>query len=130
MFAQRPRKGAPTQTSETQMRNGILAGFANAWLRAHKDDDRKQDIKLAEAARHLRGPWFGSITRAKLKTAREIVSREPEGLSRETAEWFEKFFDEASAMFGPKRVFPLMVRYFNEHPAGKAMGILKTTPIT
>lgn len=130
MFAQRLRKGRPSNTMDEHLRCGILAGFANAWLRLH-DDERAQSVKLAEAARKMRGGWFGQISRAKLETAREIVSRESKDhLSVETAQWFESFFEQALALLGPGQVFPLMVRYFSEHPAGQVMGILKTPPVS
>ena len=131
MFAQRSRKGRPNKTNDEHLRDGIFAGFANAWLKLHQQDDLDQSAKLAEAARRMRGKWFKTVTRANLETARAIVSEEPEAhLAVETAKWFEVFFDRTQAIVGSEKVFSLMVRYFNEHPVGDVMGICKTPPVS
>lgn len=131
MFAQRSRGGRPGNTNEEHLRYGILAGFADAWLRQNERDGRMQSAKLAEAARKMRGGWFGQVTRAQLETARELVSQSPtDHLVVTTAQWFDGFYNQASALFGNRRAFQLMVRYFNEHPAGRVMGILKTLPVS
>ncbi|WP_156799892.1 hypothetical protein [Novosphingobium resinovorum] len=131
MFVQRSRNGRPGNTNEEFLRFGILAGFANAWLQMHKDDGRTQSVKLTAAARKMSGGWFGQVSRAKLETAREIVSREPKDhLAVETARWFDSFFNHALAVLGPNQAFPLMVRHFSDHPAGRVMDILKTPPVS
>lgn len=131
MFSERARGGRPKNTGAEHIRNGILAGFANRWLQLHEHDGRTQDVKLSEAARQMRGPWFGELDRGKLQTAREIVSQEAKDhLAVESAAWFGRFYEKLVSFVGDARAFPLMVRYFNEHPAGQTMGISKTPTVS
>ncbi len=131
MFSQRHRKGRPSATMDEHMRTAILAVFANAWLRLRQGDDSKQAVKLAEAARNMRGRWFGNISGATLKTAREIISGEAKDhMAVEFFEKFSTFFEKVVATIGLSRTIPLMVRYINEHPVSPSMGILKTIPFS
>lgn len=127
MFAQRKRGGRPSATFDAHLRTGILAALANAWLRIRVDDDRTQRAKLADAARNMRGPWFKGVSGATLKTAREIVAREAKDhVAVENFERFSRLINEVAESVGLNRSFPLMVRYINEHPVSRTMGILKT----
>lgn len=131
MFAERARGGRPSATIDAHLRTAILAALANAWLRIHQDDDRPQRVKLADAARNMRGPWFEDVTGATLKTSREIVAREAK--DHEVVEYFERFsrlIDGIAETVGWSRSFPLMVRYINEHPVSRVMGILKTPHVS
>lgn len=131
MFIQRRREGRPSRTFDQQMRTAILAALADFWLRLNSEDERTQRSKLADAARKMRGPWFGQISGAALKTAKETVSAEATGeLTREFYESFSRFIDQTAAVVGPMQAFPLMVRYINEHPVSSLMGILKTLPVS
>lgn len=131
MFSQRARGGRPNATMAGHERTGALAAFANAWLDLHKDDDRPQRAKLSEAARKMRGGWFGDVTLANLKTAREIVSQEARDHPAViVAGMFDQLFDEAIATCGTAGAFQTMVAFVNESSAGRTMGIWKTPPVS
>lgn len=129
--ATRPRGGRPKATMDEQMRTGILAAFANAWLDQCRADGRPQRLKLAEAARKMRGGWFGEVTRANLKTARDMVNQEAKNHPAVVmAKAFEELFDEARTKFGAAGAFQAMIDYVNWAPAGRTMGILKTPDVS
>jgi hypothetical protein len=129
--ATRPRGGRPKSTMDDQMRTGILAAFANAWLEQTRTDSRPQRLKLAEAARKMRGGWFGEITRANLTTARDMVSQEAKNHPAVVvAKAFEGLFDEARTEFGAAGAFQAMIDYVNWAPAGRMMGFLKTPHVS
>lgn len=131
MFSQRPRKGRPNLRTTAHIRTAILAVLANAWLKSHENDDRKQSAKLAEAARKLRGAGLKDVTGASLKTAREIVSRESkEHLVVEFSNGFAAFYAKVAASVGEGRAFALMARYVGEHEVNHALGILKTPSVS
>jgi hypothetical protein len=131
MFAQRARGGRPAATMEQHERTGILAAFANAWLRVHQADGIPQTSKLAEAARRLRGGWFGEVTRSNLKTARDIVSQEASNHPAVViARLFDQLFEEAFALDGPVNAFELMRDYVNVAPASRIKGICKTPTVS
>lgn len=131
MFAQRARGGRPNVTMDHHDRTGILAAFANAWLRLHQGDDRTQGSKLSEAARRMRGGWFGDVTRSNLKTAREAVSQESKDHpARVIADTFDDLFEQAVALSGRSGAFQLMLDYVNESPAARITGIWKTPTVS
>lgn len=131
MFSQRPRKGRPNLRTTAHMRIAILAVLANAWLKSHETDDRKQSAKLADAARKLRSSGLTGVTGATLKTAREIVSREPKDhLVNEFSNRFATFYDKAAATVGEGRAFALMARYVAEHEVNSALGIFETPSVS
>lgn len=130
MFSKRPRKGRPNLRMTAHMRTAILAVLADAWLKSHENDDRKQSAKLAEAARKMRGLGLKGVTGATLRTAREIVSRETkEHLAVDFSNRFVAFYHRVAATVGERRAFALMARYVGEHEVNRAMGILKTPPV-
>lgn len=131
MFVERARSGRPSTTIDAYLRTAILAALANNWLQNHRDDDRPQRTKLAEAARQMRGHWFRGVTGATLKTAREAVAREAR--DHEVVEYFERvsrLIDVIAETTGASRSFSFMVRYVNEHPVGRTMGILKSLDVS
>lgn len=134
MFAQRPRSGRPKNSLADHERNGILAALAEGWLRACEDDDRPQSDKLAEASRKMNGKWFGSVSRAQLETARELVSQEAS--DHPAVEQFQLFiglFDMTAASFGIESAFTLMVQWLNgtNAPFGFGQrGISKSLPVS
>lgn len=131
MFAQRARGGRPMATIDHHDRIGILAAFANAWLRMNEGDGRPQGSKLAEAARKMRGGWFGDVTRSNLKTAREVVSREAKNHPAVMiAATFDDLFVEADALAGRAGAFHLMLDYVNDSPVARMKGIWKTPPVS
>lgn len=131
MFSQRARGGRPNATMAAHERTGVLAAFANAWLDLHKDDDRPQRAKLSEAARKMRGGWFGDVTPANLKTAREIVSQEAKDHPAVVvAGTFDQFFDDAIAACGAAGAFQAMISLVNESSASRTTGIWKTPPVS
>jgi hypothetical protein len=131
MFSERPRGGRPRATTDDHLRTAILAALANAWLQIHEGVDRPQKDKLVDAARNMRGPWFEGVTAATLKTSREVVAREAK--HHEVVEHFEQFsriIDGVAEAIGSSRSFSFMVRYINEHPVSRVMGILKTPHVS
>jgi len=134
MFTQRARPGRPKATLADHERTGILAALAEAWLRTNETDDRPQSDKLAEAARKMTGRWFGSVTRAQLETAREVVSQEASdhpavGHAKMVCSWHADVVEK----FGVENAFPLMVRMFNDIKlpfGGGEGGILKTPRVS
>lgn len=131
LFAQRPRGGRPKATIDELERVGILAAFANAWLLIHEHDGRDQRAKLSVAAREMSGGWFGDVSRAKLKAAREMVSQEgPSHPSVIVAGEFSRYFDEAIEMVGRSKAFKYMILFVNNSPASRSTGILKTPPVS
>lgn len=131
MFAQRARGGRPKATMDHHDRTGILAAFASAWLRMNEGDGRPQRDKLAEAARKMRGGWFGDVTRSSLKTAREVVSQEAKSHPAVVvADAFDDLFKQAVALVGRAGAFQFMTDYVNDAPAARMKGIWKTPPVS
>lgn len=134
MFTERARGGRPKATMADHERTGILAALAEAWLRLHPDDPRTQAQKLEEAARQMRGRWFGKVTRAQLKTARDLVLQEGKNhLAVKHAGLVYSWFVKAAEMFGPRIAFDVMIHFFNENKmsfGGGEGGILKTLPVS
>lgn len=127
MFAQRARAGRPRATLDRQERTGVLASFANAWLRIHHSDMRPQGSKLRDAATTLRGGWFGDVTAASLKSARETVSQEANNHPAVViASVFDDLFEQAFAIASEDDAFNLVRDYVNEAPAARMKGISKT----
>lgn len=114
MFAQRARRGRPKATLANHERTGILAALANGWLHTHESDDRPQPDKLADAARKMTGRWFGTVTRAQLETARELVSQEAsDHPAVGHARLFSGFFEKTAEMFGVENAFDIMIGCLN-----------------
>jgi hypothetical protein len=125
MFAQKGSDGRPKSTFDKGLRTAIWAKLANVWLRIHQDDDRRQSVKLAEAARKMRGPMFDGVSGAALKTSREIVSHgAKDDAIVEFYDRFSSWMDEIASVIGLTRSFSFVVRHINEHPVSKTMGIL------
>lgn len=130
LFCERARKGTPKRTMNRLVRTGILAAFAEAWLDAHNGESRTKPLLLAEAARSLKGPWFAGVTRAKLKTARDLVSQEASDhpsvihAKRTLAD-----IARAAEIYGAKAAIFIMANFYNNCPPHYAfgnMGISKT----
>lgn len=134
MFAQRARGGRPKATLTDHERTGILAALAEGWLRVHKGDDRSQADKLAEAARKMKGRWFGEISRAQLETARDLVAQEAsDHPAVSQARLYSGFFDNAATTYGADNAFGIMVRWLNNTKASFGLGqggISKTPPVS
>ena len=134
MFTERARGGRPKATMADHERTGILAALAEAWLRLHPDDPRTQSQKLEEAARQMRGRWFGKVTKAQLKTARDLVLQEAKDhLAVKHAGLIYGWFIQAAELVGPRAAFDVMIHFFNENRmsfGGGEGGILKTPPVS
>ena len=134
MFAQRARGGRPKATLTDHERIGILAALAEGWLRTHEKDETTQPAKLADAARKMKGRWFGSVTRAQLETARELVSQEAsDHPAVGQARLFTGFFEKTAELFGAENAFGIMVRWLNDTNAPFGFGqrgISKTSSVS
>ena len=131
MFAQRAGRGRPKATLAQHERTGILAALAEGWLRTHLDDDRPQTDKLAEAARKMKGRWFGTVTRAQLEAAREMVSQEAKDHPAAShARMVYGWFITTAEKFGADNAFPILVRMLNDQklPFGAGEGGILKTP--
>lgn len=131
LFSERERAGRPKATLDESDRTGILASLANFWLATHKGDGRKQATKLAAAARKMKGPWFGTVTRANLATARDIVSQEA---TDHPAVVISRAFDEMLADWSPvagrAATFDMMIDFLNHDRASRMTGISKTPTVS
>lgn len=134
MFSQRVRAGRPSATLADHERTGILAALSDAWLREHFDDERRQSDKLSEAARKLKGRWFGRLSRANLETAREIVSQEASDHPAVIAyRKFNEYIETAESTYGTNGAIKILVRFLNDQKVSFGLGeggILKTPPIS
>lgn len=133
LFAERARQGRPKASMAQHDKTGILAALANEFLRTRADDPRPQSAKLDEAARKMKGPWFDRVTRAKLETAREIVSQESAGhLAVRKAEAFSALIQATAEKFGDAHAFDVMVRMINDIGPilGAGKGISKTPTVS
>jgi hypothetical protein len=131
VFTQRARVGRPKATLAEHERSGILAALAEAWLRTHGSDDRPQSGKLADAARKMKGRWFGIVTCAQLETARELVSQETKDHPAvRKARMFYGWYIKTVETFGVENAFPIMVRNLNDTklPFGAGEGGILKTP--
>ncbi|KPF76995.1 hypothetical protein IP68_03900 [Blastomonas sp. AAP25] len=131
MFAERARAGRPSATSADHERMGILAALAEAWLRIHVDEDRTQAQLLAEAARQMKGRWFGDVTRANLKTARDLCMQESsDHPAVSSARLFYSEYLAGAEKFGPMAAFKIMIRMLNDVklPFGAGEGGISKTP--
>lgn len=131
MFAERPRAGRPKATLSDHERTGILAALAEGWLQTNESDARTQAEKLADAARKMKGKWFGKVTRAQLETARELVRQEARDHPAVChALLFSDFFAKTVESFGAENAFTMMVQWLNETPAlfGFGKGGISKTP--
>lgn len=132
LFAERPRGGRPKATMEEHSRTGVLAALADLWLRTHPDKERKQIAKLGDAARAMKGPWFGKVTAANLKTARDLVMQEGRDhpAVSETIS-FGQTVAMVEAKFGLEVAFSVLVQMLNDvGPMHRALGIVKTLPVS
>lgn len=133
MFAKRLQRqgGRPRATASAKWRTALLACFADKWLEVRSGDGRDQKLKLAEAARKMKGPWFEGVSAARLKSARELISC---GAKDDDAvlfyKHFKEFFDEVTDRFGGERGFMLMVRYINKHEISQFLKNRKTPPVS
>ena len=134
LFAERVRDGKPMRTLDRLNRIGILAALADAWLDTHAGDGRSQKLLLDEARRTFAGRWFKNLTRARLKTARDLVSQEAaDHPAVEQARRTRADIERTAELYGPKNAITIMVRYLNECPPSSAFGnmrILETPTVS
>lgn len=126
MFAEALGQSArPKKSMRDRERTGILAAFAEAWLRSHPELERSQKEKLGDLARKLNGPWFGGIgqvSAGQLRYARESIFKRHPGNARETATVFYTGIVRAAELVGPENAFTWAVRLLNETPATNGIG--------
>jgi hypothetical protein len=127
LFAERARGGRPKLGIDDFERAGILAAFTNAWLHIHRNEPIEQHAKLSAAARAMRGGWFGDVDRAKLKSARELVSQEARDHPAViVAAEFGRLFSDANEMVGERKAFQAMLKFVNSAPRRSLPEIFKT----
>lgn len=134
LFAERKKGGRPKATLADHERTGILAALASFWLEWHKHDERKQIAKLRDAARTMKGPWFGEVTGANLKTARDLVMQEggEHPAVTEAARFQAETILTVRAMYGNANAWSVLIQMLNDlSPMHVAITkIEKTTPVS
>ena len=128
LFAERRGAGRPSNVLTDHERTGILAALADVWLRSHTSDPRTMPEKLREAARQMKGRWFGTITVAQLKSARALVGQEQKG--HPAVRWADFASEWIDSTFAPNRAFDDAIAFLNEHrlPFGLGEGGISKTP--
>jgi len=102
----------------------IVQTPGNTWYVSADDPE-------AAAARKMRGRWFGTVTRAQLESARELVNQEAKDHPAAShASMVYGWFVRTAEMFGSDNAFPIMVRFFNDQkmPFGAGEGGILKTP--
>lgn len=74
--ANRAKGGRPSKSVGLHQQDGAIAAFANYWLKHHADKTRPVKDQFPEVARRLENKGLGSVNAARIKQAREVVSRE------------------------------------------------------
>lgn len=116
LFCERAKSGRPKSTLADQNRAGVLAALASLWLELHPDDDRKQMQKLSDAARSMKGRWFGKIEAANLKTARDLAMQEAKDhpTVMEATRFRSDVIEPARQKFGDASIWAVLVRFLND----------------
>lgn len=118
VFAERIGSGRPKRRLEDESRTGAIAAISEVWLDSLSGDDRTQDEKFAQLARKISGGWFGELSEAKIKSAREIVSQESS--DHPAASWAALYRNELSSAlekFSYWGAIAIVVRNLNRiHP--------------
>jgi hypothetical protein len=123
MFAERVRAGRPKASLRSHQRTGILAALSEAWLILHADDSRPQEQKLSDAARAFKGKWFGSITKAHLKTCRDLVHQEAKDHPAvQTAGRYYGYITMTAETHGASNAIAVMIRFLNDSPSTFGLG--------
>jgi hypothetical protein len=126
LFAERKRGGRPQNSDDQYHRSGVLAALVNFWIEAHPDIDGLS-VQLSTAARQFRGRWFGNVSAAHLKSARELVSQEAKDhLAVAAFDHFDLHIRALADEFGPEQALAVTIRILNEAPASTAMGNWRT----
>lgn len=131
LFAQRKKGGRPKATLADHARTGILAALASFWLEWHEHDERKQITKLREAARNMKGPWFGGVTGANLKTARDLVMQEAKEHPAvlEAGRFKSETIQTARALYGDANAWIVLIQMLNDiSPKYAAIAKIEKTP--
>jgi len=123
MFTERVRNGRPAAKQSDYQRAGILAALTGAWLELMADDGRKQDQKLDELVRQMRGGWFAGVSKAKLKQARELVSQESNNHPAvRHARIYNRHLLKAAERHGPRNGIEIMIHFLNSTPPLPGLG--------
>lgn len=134
LFCERAKSGRPKSTLADQNRAGVLAALASFWLELHPDDDRKQMQKLSDAARTMKGRWFGKIEAANLKTARDLAMQEAKDhpTVMEAIRFQSEVIEPARQKFGDSAIWTVLLRFLNDMSPmyEAALKIEKTRPIS
>ena len=134
LFCERSRAGRPKATMSEHERTGVLAALATFWLELNRTSGRRQNELLAEAARKMKGPWFGTVTGSNLKTARDLVMQEARDhpAVSEAARFTADAIANARASFGDREAWRVLIQFLNDVSAshGAVTRIAKTPRIT
>lgn len=106
IFCERAREGKPARSLAQNQQDGIIAAIANHWLAHNADSAVPMRNRLAAAARLLGNAGLGVVSAARIKQARELVSREAASHpARIMSETVTSWLDLASASIGaPKAI--------------------------
>ena len=110
------KTGRPAAAFANKIRNGIVAGFGQYWMDKFGTGDVK--AKLGQAARKLRGNWFGSISTAQLRKYREAAMQEgKDHPTRLHSELTLKLLTDAEQRVGAKQAWEVMLEHQNREGA-------------
>lgn len=76
LFCEREKASRPKTPLAKHQQAGAIAAFANHWLEHHRDKTRPKKEQLGEVARRLENCGLGTLSSAKIKSARELVAQE------------------------------------------------------
>jgi hypothetical protein len=76
IFCERARSGAPSRSLARDQQDGVISAIANYWLAHNADLTTPMRSRLNAAARQMQNRGLGSVSAARIKQARELVSQE------------------------------------------------------
>ena len=116
IFCERIRQGTPSRSLIQDQQDGIIAAIANHWLAHNADKTAPMKNRLTAAARLMRNSGLGELQAARVKQARELVSREaPKHPARLMADvvdsWLQKASTEVGANHAVSQILPLVLQF-------------------
>jgi hypothetical protein len=115
IFCERKRVGKPARSLLQNQQDGAIAAIANHWLAHNVDPAAPMPNRLAAAARLMQNAGLGSVSAARIKQARELVSQEAAdhaatGMSETVASWLSRATEEYGAARAVGIVLPFIAQ--------------------
>ncbi len=114
--ANRSKGGRPEKPVRNHQQAGVVAAFAKFWIEHHSDKSRPIREQFAEIARLLDNSGLGELNAAKVKQARELVSRESanhpaRGMYDVVLGWLERSARDYGAENAISILLPMVVQF-------------------